>query len=57
MTLEADEGPFSDMSNAELRRLVEVPEVARTAAAAAENAVEGEQAAIGPQPPLLLPAA
>jgi hypothetical protein len=55
--LEADEGPFSGMSNAELRRLVEVLEVARAAAAAAENGVEGEQAAIGPQPPLLLPAA
>jgi hypothetical protein len=55
--LEADEGPFSDMSNAELRRLVEVLEVALAAAGAAENGVEGEQAAIGPQPPLLLPAA
>jgi hypothetical protein len=49
--LEMDTGPFSDMSNAEPRRLVEVLEVARAAAAVAQNGVEGEQAAIGPQPP------
>ena len=54
--LEADEGPFTDMGNAELRRLVELLREAM-AARAIENGVEGEQAAIGPQPPLLLPAA
>ena len=48
--LEADEGPFTDMGNAELRRLVELLREAM-AARAIENGVEGEQAAIRPQPP------